>query len=88
MTSLSQLKILESRALLGQFLCLLASLSQSKIVRAKYPKNVFSFRFLGSGGYPHVKSAVCEKRPGATRTKSHDFGAILGSLGGSLGALF
>ena len=44
--------------------------------------------FLGSGGYPHVKNAVCEKRPGATRTKSHDFGTILGSLGGSSGALF
>ena len=41
MTSLSQLKILEFSALSGQFLCLLASLSQSKIVRAKCPKNVF-----------------------------------------------
>ena len=41
MTSLSQLKILEFSALLGQFLCLLASLSQSKIVRAKSPKNMF-----------------------------------------------
>ena len=49
-------------------------------------KRVF-LRFLGSGGYPHVKNAVCEKRPGATRTKSHDFGAILGSLGGVLGSL-
>ena len=41
MTSLSQLKILEFSALWGQFLCLLASLSQSKIVRAKSPKNMF-----------------------------------------------
>ena len=40
MTSLSQLKILEFSALLGQFLCLLASLSQSKIVRAKSTNNM------------------------------------------------
>ena len=45
MTSLSQLKILEFSALSGQFLCLLASLSQSKIVRAKCSQNVF-FSFL------------------------------------------
>ena len=52
MTSLSQLKILEFRALSGQFLCLLASLSQSKNVRAKCPKNVFFLGFWGPGGTP------------------------------------
>ena len=52
MTSLSQLKILEFSALSGQFLCLLASLSQSKIVRAKCAKNVFFSGFWGPGGTP------------------------------------
>ena len=43
---------------------------------------------MGSGGYPHVKNAVLQKRPVATRAKSDDFGAIWGRPGGSLGTLF
>ena len=44
--------------------------------------------FVGSVGYPHVKKAVLQKRPVATRAKSDDFGAIWGRPGGSLGTLF
>ena len=36
--------------------------------------------FVGSGGYPHVKNAVLQKRPVATRAKSDDFGAIWGGI--------
>ena len=58
-----------------------------KCPRKVSKKRVF-LTFVGSGGYPHTKNAVLQKRPVATRAKSHDFETILGPPGGALGARF
>ena len=76
MTSLSQLNILEFMALLASSFASWRHCRNRKLSAQSLPKTCFLL-FLGSGGYPHVKNAVCEKRPGPVLAPGPPSGATL-----------